>query len=276
MALVIILVLLIALAGAAFGATSSWTSAGSSTITRTFPVGVPARLMVNTGNGTIHIHTGSATTVVVQVTKQGGGFGGADPQITMNQTDSTTVRIETRSPPGFFLGFRSIDIDVTMPSASSLQLQNGSGGIQIEGINGQVNAETGSGSITVADLSGQITLNTGSGELTATSITGQANLRTGSGSLTVSQAHLKGTSLLHTGSGSITFDGSLDPNGTYCFETGSGAVNLTVPASSALSLDLHTGSGSITNSFGSNETGGAPRAKVFVQTGSGSITINKS
>jgi DUF4097 and DUF4098 domain-containing protein YvlB len=127
----------------------------------------------------------------------------------------------------------------------------------------------------VTDLNGQITLNTGSGSLTATRINAQANLRTGSGSLTVSQADLKGNSFLHTGSGGITFDGSLDPNGAYGFETGSGSVNLTLPASAGLSLDPHTGSGSIINSFGSNETGGTPRAKVFIQTGSGSITINK-
>ncbi len=205
------------------------TAASTSTPgTRTFTVGVPARLIVNNGVGSIHVHTGSGTTVVVQATKHGSA------QITMDQTDSSTVRITTHpTPPSF------VDLDVTMPSAAQLQLQTGAGGIQIEGINGQVNAKT------------------------------------GSGSPSVSQARLNGNSHLSTGSGAISFDGALDPNGTYRFDTGSGSVHLTVPANSSLRLDLHTGFGSIDNSFGSNETGSPPRASVLIQTGSGRITITK-
>jgi hypothetical protein len=225
-----ILLVLLALVGAACSDPFQ-VSSGSSPITRTFTVGVPASLMVNNEVGTIHVHPGSGMAVVVQATKHS-GLGGADPQVTMNQTDSTTVSIKTHCPPR-----SSIDLDITAPSASQLQLQTGAGDIQIEGINGQVNAETGSGG------------------LTATSITGQANLRTGSGLVNVSQAGLNGNSRLSTGSGDISFDGSLDPKGTYRLETGSGSVDLTLPADSSLSLNLHTDVGSINNGFESNETG---------------------
>lgn len=243
-----ILLVLLALVGAACSApfqassgsssqrsssSSSQASSGSSPITRTFTVGVPARLMVYNEAGTIHVHPGSGMAIVVQATKRS-DLGGADPQVTMNQTESTTVSIQTHCPPR-----SSVDLDVTVPSASQLQLQTGAGDIRIEGINGQ------------------------------------ANLRTGSGGVTVSQAGLNGNSRLSTGSGDISFDGSLDPKGTYRLETGSGSVDLTLPADSSLSLQLQTGIGSIDNGFGSNETGSPPRARVFIETGVGSLTIDK-
>ncbi len=215
------------------GTTVPTTTSTSTAGTNSFTVGVPARLTVDNYSGPIHVQTGSGTTVVIHATKHS-GVGGADPQITMNQSDSTTVKIETHGQPG-----SSVDLDVTMPSDSQLQLQTGYGDIRIEGINGQMNSKTGSGSITA------------------------------------SQVSFNSNSLLSTGSGDITFDGSLDPKGTFRMETGSGSVILTLPANSSLSFDLHTFSGSIDNSFGSNEIGSLPRAKVLIQTGSGSITINK-
>lgn len=293
--LAIIILIALMLGGATAYGAIAYSTAPTTVTPHTFNiVGNRPTLVMNVGSGAIHVHTGSGQTVIVKETTRSAGFITSSDKVNYNQ-NGDTITVQEEGNFGISLGFNSLDFDVTLPSTSDLQLQTGSGQVDITGVNGQVNAQTGSGSINADNVSGQqatlktgsgsITANnvngqheilsTGSGSITANGLRGQVTLDTGSGSVTVTQGALSGNSILKTGSSTITYTGSLDPTGNYRFETGSGGVNLNLPSSSSFSLDAHTGSGSVNNGFGSNEVGNSPRAPLSVSTGSGSININK-
>ncbi len=290
-----IILIVVVVVGAIFAYSAYTYSTAPTTVTpHTFNVSNHPTLVMNVGSGDVHVHTGSGNTIIVKETRRSGGFATSNDKIDYSQSGNT-ITVQDEGNPGIFFGFNSLSLDVTLPASSDLQLQTGSGSVDVADINGQVNAQTGSGSITADNISGQqATLKTGSGDITLDNVTGQqeilstgsgsidarglngqVTLDTGSGSTTVRQSALKGDSVLKAGSGDITYNGSLDPNGSYRFETGSGSVDLTLPSSSSFSLDAHTGSGSVNNDFGSDQVGGSPRAPLSITTGSGSVDINK-
>jgi hypothetical protein len=242
----------------------------------TFTVTGTPRLVINDDSGAIHIHTGgSANTVNVQVTKHATGLGANtdDMQVEYNQTGNT-IDVTTHAN-GAFLGFKSVDLEITTPSTSDVEVHTGSGEVEINGVTGQMQAETGSGSIVANNISGDVTLRTGSGSIHANNMGGQVLLTTGSGEIEARHTALKGQSLLKTGSGSIQFEGSIDSQGSYRLETGSGSIDATLPGNSTFHLETSTGSGSVHNGFENSDVGNTPRPTLSLSTGSGSITLHK-
>ena len=313
--LLILLLVLVLAAGGVMSRVNTFTSNQKVIETHSFANISHPKLVIQGDSGTVHIHSGgSGNAVIVQVTKQEVGVGVAnmnDLQVNYTQNGST-INIETQSQNDFFFGSRQIDLDITAPNASDLVVSTGSGDVQIDNINGpmtiktgsgsiqsnsgngQVTMITGSGSVTASNINGQVTLKAGSGSINATNVSGQMSLSTGSGSINagningqvtlvagsgriqVSDAKLNGQSILRTGSGSIVFAGSIDPNGNYTFDTGSGSIDATLPTSSAFALDVSSGSGTIHNDFGNPTVGNDPRAPLRLHTGSGSISLHKN
>jgi DUF4097 and DUF4098 domain-containing protein YvlB len=293
--LAIIIVCAVVLLGGIFGY-SAYTYSTAPTIVspHTFNMSTanPA-LVMNVGGGDVQVHTGTGNAIIIKETRRSAGFASSNDNVAYSQSGNT-VTVQDEGNLDFF-GFNSQSFDVTLPATADLQLQTGSGSVDVAGVNGQVNVQTGSGDITADNMSGkqatlktgsgdvnlnnvsvqQDVLGTGSGSIDAHGLSGQVTLETGSGSTTIDQGALKGDSLLKAGSGDITYNGSLDANGNYRFETGSGDVDLTLPTSSAFNLDAHTGSGSVNNDFGSNQVGGSPRAPLSISTGSGDVDIHK-
>jgi hypothetical protein len=294
--LAVLIICVVVVLGGIFGYSAYTYSTAPTTVTpHTFTMAGHATLVMNVGGGDVQVHTGSGGTIIVKETRRSGGFASSNDNIAYSQSGNT-VTVQDRGSFGTLFGFSSQSFDVTLPASSDVQLQTGSGSINVDGVNGQVSAQTGSGDITADNMNGQqatlktgsgdvtinnvtdqqTVLNTGSGDIDAHGLSGQVTLQTGSGSTKIEQGALKGDSVLKAGSGDITYNGSLDANGSYRFETGSGDVDLTLPSSSAFNLDAHTGSGSVNNDFGSDQVGGSPRAPLSIITGSGDATIHKS
>lgn len=133
-----------------------------------------------------------------------------------------------------------------------------------------------------------LVIQTSTGDINVTGVNGQVNLTSDSGTITLSQVSLARNSSVSTNSGDIRFDGALtDPNGSYQFQSGSGSVDVTLPADSSFHAAVTTKSGSFKSDFpevNSPPSGGAivgdvgnlPRANVVVKTDSGSINLNKA
>ncbi len=215
-----------------------------------FVVSAHPTLVISDGTGTIHVHAGNTSTVTINPTVDG-GFGNT-PQVNYEQSPDGNTITATVENAGFgFFGSGSVNLDVTVPRSADLQVQTGSGDIEVNGVGGQM------------------------------------SLTTGSGSIDATQDTLSGQSTLHTGSGDITLNGSLDPNGNYRLETGSGSIDTTLPSNTSVHVDAATGSGSITSAFSElsvqspdthevhGDIGNPPRAELTLQTGSGSISLNK-
>ncbi len=222
----------------------------------TFSVGALPTVVINDDVGTIHVHTGSANNnVVVQVTDVSRGLGNnpANGQVSYNQDSANnTVTVNANSGPGFF-GSNSIDIEVTVPTDSNLQIK------------------------------------TDTGEVDVTGITGQMSLSSNTGSIHAVQDSLTGQSILHTDTGSVTFAGTIDPKGSYQFETNTGSVDVTLPGNSSFHVDATTDTGSINSDFpgvnvqhgdftgasAHSDVGNVPGATVTLKTDTGSISLHQ-
>ena len=287
--LIAIVILAILLASGFLGSARGW-GARSIHETRTFQTlaGTP-NLVITDPNGNVRIHTGNTSGITITTTSN--GLFGANSGTVEYRQNGNDINVTTSQ--GFFLA-GGIDMDITVASATNIEVRDGSGDIQISGTSGNVIAESGSGDIVidgvqqgtvqalagsgdvnVANVNESVTLHSGSGDVNARNVDGQVIATDGSGDIAVRDSTLSGQSRLETGSGDVNFNGSLAPTGTYQIRSGSGDVHVTLPDNAAFQLDAHSDSGSVSNDFGSDTVGSAPRPPLQINTGSGDIEINQ-
>jgi len=255
---------------------------------RTLRVSGPVNLEITTGSGNIEVRTGTSNQVQVtgRISANWSLFGAsgdveerikrieANPPIQQSGND---IRIGHIDDPDLRRDI-SISYEVIVPVETRLLAHTGSGGQQVEGVQGPVEvgagsggirvsdigntvrAETGSGSITVDHIKGNVHAKAGSGSIHATDVAGGFEGDTGSGQITLEQTSpgavrvdtgsgsvelrgLRGSLEAKTGSGSIRAEGS--PTGSWTLHTGSGGIRLRFPSDAAFDLYAHTGSGSL-------------------------------
>jgi hypothetical protein len=201
----------------------------------TFQVSGAPTVVINDPAGNVTVHVGDDNFVTLNSPSLFGPSDGGGGQVQTSQSnDGNTINVTVPDGLGSFGGA----LDVTVPANANIEIQSRTGTITIEGVNGQVTAQTESGSISVIN------------------------------------SELSGASTLQSQSGSINFQGSLDPQGDYQFISDSGSVNLLLPADASFHLDASHGSGAFNNAFGSNNVGnGGPT--VAVRSDTGSINIGK-
>jgi hypothetical protein len=289
----LVVLLLVVTLAAAGGFQSVFSSSHNSLPAHTFTIAGQGKLVVNDGGGQVHIHSGDTSTITVQGTKHTYElFGNSNDAQVQEEQNGNTVTVSTQQGWNLF-GSSDVDLDITVPSTTEVDVQDNSGDITIDNVSGPVKAHTGSGDIKANNLNGEVTLSTGSGDvhmdgmsgqiqastgsgsIKTSGVSGQVTLSTGSGDIEMDQAKISGQSVLKTGSGSIHFNGSLDPTGTYQIQTGSGTVTLNLPTDSSFQLNTSTGSGSIHNDFDNSQVGTGLQASLSVKTGSGDINIQK-
>ena len=161
----------------------------------------------------------------------------------------------------------------------------GAGAIDIEGITGGVTAQTGSGALTVTDSKGPLTASTGSGDVTVAVEIGNTDpldIKTGSGSITINQSG--GPVAASTGAGSIDLNQkSMAADTSIALHTGTGSINLTLPATASATIEGKMGLGDFTSDFSEvteskkRITGilGKGDAVIKLTTGTGSISLKK-
>jgi uncharacterized iron-regulated membrane protein len=238
------------------------------TETKTFAVGNQPTLILNDGNGSVHVERGPADQITIVAHKHFPSYQSDELQVQYKQDSaSNTVTVST-DENGFSLFSFPIwaNFDVTIPSQTNM------------------NIKTGNGSVDVHDISGQIALSSGNGSVTASTISGQMTMHSGNGSITITGSQASGASTFEDGNGSIDFTGSLDRNGTYVFTTGNGSIDLTLPANASFHVQATTGNGStdtefpgLLNNHGTlvGDVGSAPFAQLTMHTGNGSIHLHQ-
>lgn len=139
--------------------------------------------------------------------------------------EGSTARLEARfGKAGLFARHSgSVALEVTVPERLALEIDDGSGAIEIVGVRGDIGIDDGSGSITVRRSGGNVTIDDGSGAVTAEDIGGDLAIDDGSGEIAVRQ--VAGSVRIDDGSGDIIVSGvggDLDVE-----EAGSGALEVT-------------------------------------------------
>lgn len=253
---------------------SLWASearAAKGSFEQTLSVDEPILLDVSTGSGSIAIEAGAVDRVEIvgHVTVGKSWFGRsednaqelvdkilADPPI---ELDGDSLRVGYLKGRGL-KGNISISYEITVPAATRVKSDTGSGSMTIDGVAEIVKADSGSGSVTLSNISGGAVADTGSGSIRANGIAGAFEGDTGSGSITLTQSG-PGDVRVSTGSGSIelhNIDGALHARagsgrirvdgrqrGTWDLDTGSGSVQIDLPDDAAFQLDAESSSGSI-------------------------------
>lgn len=114
-----------------------------------------------------------------------------------------------------------IDLDIRVPASLSLDIDDGSGPMEVEGIDGTVDIDDGSGQIQIRSVVGNVYIDDGSGSITASDLGGDIEIDDGSGSVRVHNAG--GTVTVSDGSGSIDVDGAAN---FVLKDDGSGSVDI--------------------------------------------------
>lgn len=225
------------------------------TESHSFTVGTSPHLIINDTVGTINIHSGGpGSQVVIQSTKHSTGIGGNLNNIHVISTESAdgnTITVKVEESSGF-LGFNSVDLNVTVPEAAILNVQTNVGSIDVSGVNGQM------------------------------------TLASNTGSITATQDDLTASSTLKTDTGSVTFNGQIATSGSYQFETNTGSVDVTLPGDTSFHVNVSTNTGSINSNFpgvsveqhgiGSSvnsDVGNSPNATLLLKTDTGSIDLHQ-
>ena len=199
------------------------------------------------------------------------------------------ARYEVSVPRGARLILEAVSGDVSAKgSQGEIEASSVSGDVDVTDGVRTVSAESVSGSVHAAQIKGDLRAETVSGDLRAESVSGSVEASSVSGDIRLVDIQSKDVRT-ETVSGSITYTGTIEPSGSYGFESHSGTIRLNIPRNAGARFSVETFSGGVSadvpitippNPRGRNDEGhkeftiGDGRAKVTAQTFSGEIVIN--
>lgn len=239
---------------------------GQKTVNKTFSGVEDIRLSVASGKIIVKKGSGSDVKVTVEYTYDDDDytpeFDQSGSRLRMGEDFKERRRWNNRGrsewtvevPDGLLLdvntGSGSIDV---LNVEADVVASSGSGRVEVEGIKGYARLNTGSGKITAIDIEGDVKAVTGSGSIRVRDIVGNSELNTGSGAIRLDNA--KGGMRLNTGSGSIDAT-EVNITDHSRFNTGSGSIDVSLSAALESDLSLSTGSGNATLDFNGQNIAG--------------------
>ena len=226
-----------------------------------YTVGPSPRLLVSSFNGRVTVNPSSDNTIRVQARLKR-----ADRAKYEVRQDGNKVEViaEMKWLVGKTVGRDpGVDIDITAPSTTSVELMTSNGMIELRGINESGILRTSNGRILMADVSGDFTAHTSNEAIEVTAF--------------------KGTVDLDTSNGRISFSGELMPGGRNEMRTSNGDVDVTLQGTPSVRLDASTSNGTVTSSLPivAASTGdtylagtiGDGEAELTIHTSNGSVTV---
>lgn len=151
----------------------------------------------------------------------------ADVQLKLEQRGNNAYLQADMDGPNITIGFGEspyIDLVVHVPASLMLELDDGSGDVQVQGFSSNIRIHDGSGDLAV-DGAADAVISDGSGDLVVRRITGALTLDDGSGELTISD--VKGAVSVDDGSGDL----SITNAGDVTINDGSGDISVSLAAS---------------------------------------------
>lgn len=188
-----------------------------------------------------------------------------------------------RGPPS------DVDFKLSVPAGIDLDLSSKSGDIEVQGVKGEVNAETVAGAITVQGGAGNVTLHSVEGDVTLSGARGHIELNSVDGAIRVTDASgdlqaetvdgeitleaIDATSAeANTVDGNILYRGVLRDNGRYRFSSHDGDVTVSVPVINA-AVTVSTFSGDFESDFPVTLTGTRNGRRMSFTLGTGGARL---
>jgi hypothetical protein len=250
------------------------------TQTQQLLVNQSTRVMIRDDYGQVHVHGGGADTIVVRSTQYSTSWSLQTSPIKVDARvvdDGYAALINALQPNGMALqDGQRVDLDVTVPDIVALQVIAPKGAVLINGVSGSLHIES-RDSINAQDVSstrGDDVFSTQYGSIDVNRVDGQVEFAAPQGHIEIHDGRLFGQSRVQTDTGKIVFDGDVDPDGAYSFETQSGDISVSFPHTNSFDVNIFSDHGSVTNKFGSTSIGPPPRAQVSIATHTGNIEID--
>jgi putative adhesin len=221
--------------------------------------------VVNTSGNTT-VHASNASSVHVVATRHF-AFGGQPPDVQLAPVSGgLSLGLSGGGRGRLFGDSGSVDYAIDVPATAVVKATSTSGKLSVDGVGGAVSATSTSGGISLANIGGEVRASTTSGSVTGTQLAHVVSVQSASGRIALEGVFAQAASV----------------------SASSGRVDVKLLPGSAVTLDVHTVSGSI-EPRGLMLSGGVTRrdtlsgaigtpeanATLRVQTSSGSITISQ-
>ncbi len=194
---------------------------------------------------------------------------GAKTVVTADHDDDGALLLRTDCNGGLQC---AVNYTVTVPANTPVDIDNGSGSVDVSGIESDILVDTGSGGIHVTACGCEgatMVLDTGSGGIAVENFHGNSlSMDTGSGGVRATGLTVPDT-LADTGSGGVHLAWTEAPMSVEV-QTGSGSCDIEVP-SEEYDVDIDTGSGGV-DVDGITVSSAATRT-IQVRTGSGGVQV---
>jgi len=261
-----------------------------------FAVGRQPDLLIDSFAGGVEIRPGDDDEIRVLVTKSARNQKELSRIETAMQDKDGGLTIETSAPKSVRNAW--VKLEIRTPIATTIDIETGSGSLEILGLDGAISAHTGSGSIDLSEVTGSADASTGSGSITVVGPRGDVIVHTGSGKIHIGEVvgmidasthsgslsvyDAAGQVQLGTRSGSIRYEGA--PSGDCRFETTSGGITLDLPTDLDMAIDLSTTAGNVdvncdlvgsaTRSSAEGVVGDGFKGKIYARSTAGGINVN--
>ena len=153
------------------------------------------------------------------------------------RSSNATLDLKVAVPSHMALIVRDTTGEVLVRNVAALQLQDGTGGIEVESVSGGVSITDGTGATVIRGVGGSLQLKDGTGEVEISDVQGSVSVDDGTGAMTVSE--VGGSVDLKDGTGDIEVEGIA---GSVAVQDGSGDVSISRVEGS---LALRSGSGRV-------------------------------
>ncbi|MFC4912621.1 hypothetical protein [Actinomadura gamaensis] len=168
--------------------------------------------------------------------------------------DGATLKLRVTCGDGGFVGFQMCDATVTLdvPKDVPVSGRMSSGTLAVTGVTGRVDVRNSSGTLDLADLGGPLRARVGSGSINGERLSdGEAEVASGSGAIEL---------------------GFVKAPARIVARTGSGAIDLGLPAGSHYLVSGHSGSGS--RDIADGVQGAQTTNTLDVTSGSGAVSVH--
>lgn len=248
----------------------------------TFDVKANSRVSVETFGGEINVKTWNRNAIRVQAT-----HGRRDVIEIDVRGASVHIEAEGRVGPAMDVVF-----NITVPTAASLEMSGVHTEINVDGVTGDVDAETVQGSITVKgggrlkleSVEGDIVVDRARGHISAntvnrgiriTNATGDVEAETVNGPISLRNVQATNVDLA-TVNGRIIYDGTIKAGGDYAIASHNGGVWVVVPENAGVNVSVTTFNGQLNSTLPitlRGETGTQRRMNFVFGNGSARLDI---
>lgn len=227
--------------------------------------------------------------------------------------DRVEIRVPVNKTKGMKWHAPTVDFDISVPAASSLEVKSVSGDITVSGVRGAVSAETVSGDVTASSVTSELILKSVSGDVQVqtSTVAGHVSANSVSGDVTAKALKARGVTA-NTVSGNVAFynsscdsatvkslSGNLEMSGPltkgarYELKSHSGDVRVVVDGGTGFEIDATTWSGALNSELALKLRGAAEdsgpgmrrrtlqgifgdgSARIEVTSFSGNVTVSK-